>query len=216
MLYTCLMLVQPNHNRTNIQTSTPVYHVLENSFYFTQMDKISELNDAWSMVLQNIIQRLEHHVTYTTHQVNGQWRDMWLDIFSRTTIEDSSTEQSSLASCIMRTQWLSILGLFLVTTIIGSLNNNQTLSRNKRQLSLFSIVQFPNQQCTSSSSSSTYGTCYTSSECSSKGGGSDGSCAAGFGVCCKILNIDAIAFKKNVTYSFSITNYKHNYKYFDF
>ena len=54
------------------------------------------------------------------------------------------------------------------------------------QFSLFSIVQFPNQQCTASSSSTTYGTCFTSSECSSKGGGSDGSCAAGFGVCCVI------------------------------
>ena len=52
--------------------------------------------------------------------------------------------------------------------------------------SLFSIVQFPNQQCTASSSSSTYGTCYTSSECTSKGGSSDGNCAAGFGVCCKL------------------------------
>ena len=54
--------------------------------------------------------------------------------------------------------------------------------------SLFSIVQFPNQQCTASSSSSTYGTCYTSSECTSKGGSSDGNCASGFGVCCKLLN----------------------------
>ena len=52
--------------------------------------------------------------------------------------------------------------------------------------SLFSIVQFPNQQCTASSSSTTYGTCYTSSECTSKGGSSDGNCAAGFGVCCKL------------------------------
>ena len=53
-------------------------------------------------------------------------------------------------------------------------------------LSLFSIVQFPNQQCAGSSSSSTYGTCYTSSECSSRGGSADGNCAAGFGVCCVI------------------------------
>ena len=51
--------------------------------------------------------------------------------------------------------------------------------------SLFSIVQFPNQQCTGASSTSTYGTCYTSSECTTKGGSADGNCAAGFGVCCK-------------------------------
>merc|ERR1719222_1227790 len=55
-----------------------------------------------------------------------------------------------------------------------------------KAFSLFSIVQFPNQQCTGSSSSTTYGTCYTSSECSAKGGSADGNCAAGFGVCCVI------------------------------
>ena len=53
--------------------------------------------------------------------------------------------------------------------------------------SLFSIVQFPNQQCTASSSTTTYGTCYTSSECTTKGGSADGNCAAGFGVCCEYL-----------------------------
>ena len=53
-------------------------------------------------------------------------------------------------------------------------------------LSLFSIVQFPNQQCTGASSTTTFGTCYTSSECTSKGGSGDGKCAAGFGVCCVI------------------------------
>merc|ERR550534_1486463 len=55
-----------------------------------------------------------------------------------------------------------------------------------KAFSLFSIVQFPNQQCTASSSTTTYGTCYTSSECTTKGGSADGNCAAGFGVCCVI------------------------------
>jgi len=55
-----------------------------------------------------------------------------------------------------------------------------------KALSLFSIVQFPNQQCTGASSATTYGTCYTSSECTTKGGSGDGKCAAGFGVCCVI------------------------------
>ena len=30
----------------------------------------------------------------------------------------------------------------------------------------------------------TAGTCYTGSECSSRGGAADGACASGFGVCC--------------------------------
>ena len=57
---------------------------------------------------------------------------------------------------------------------------------HEEQFSLFSIVQFPNEECTSGSSSTTNGTCYTSSECGSRGGAAAGSCAAGFGVCCVI------------------------------
>ena len=68
-------------------------------------------------------------------------------------------------------------------------------------LSLFSIVQFPNQQCTGASSSSTYGTCYTSSECSAKGGSADGNCAAGFGVCCVIYSTTCgTSISTNTTY----------------
>ena len=64
----------------------------------------------------------------------------------------------------------------------------QTDSHFAGTFSLFSIVQFPNQQCSaasSTSSSTTYGVCYTSSECTGKGGAADGNCAAGFGVCCE-------------------------------
>jgi hypothetical protein len=56
--------------------------------------------------------------------------------------------------------------------------------------SLFTIVNFKNDPCrstdTSSSSNSEYrnGTCYTSSECTDKGGSPKGKCAAGFGICC--------------------------------
>ena len=56
--------------------------------------------------------------------------------------------------------------------------------------SLFSVVTFPNNQCTGSSSTSStpvYGTCYSSTECTNKGGTVDGNCAAGFGVCCTFL-----------------------------
>merc|ERR1711983_647179 len=82
----------------------------------------------------------------------------------------------------MRTYFLAVLGV-LATSNSGTTKNN-TDSRNAKTFSLFSIVQFPNQQCTGSSSTSTYGICYTSTECSSRGGSADGNCAAGFGVCC--------------------------------
>jgi len=85
----------------------------------------------------------------------------------------------SLASVMRTHAVVSLLSLSYVTA------GNKYL-RHGKALSLFSIVQFPNQQCAGSSSSSTYGTCYTSSECSSRGGSADGNCAAGFGVCCVI------------------------------
>ena len=56
--------------------------------------------------------------------------------------------------------------------------------------SLFSVVTFPNDQCTGSTSTASttvYGTCYSKSECNDKGGTADGNCASGFGVCCTFL-----------------------------
>lgn len=61
---------------------------------------------------------------------------------------------------------------------------NQT-NRDEKVLSLFSVVQFPNQVCTTESDS-LLGTCLASSECTSAGGTASGQCAAGFGVCCLI------------------------------
>merc|ERR1712051_384357 len=84
----------------------------------------------------------------------------------------------------MRTS-LIVLGVLAATTLSTASDLNED-ERAGKSFSLFSIVQFPNQQCTSSSSSSTYGTCFTSAECSAKGGSADGNCAAGFGVCCVI------------------------------
>ena len=49
---------------------------------------------------------------------------------------------------------------------------------------MFNVVTFPNSVCAATSGYN--GTCYTSSECTSKGGSADGNCAAGFGVCCVI------------------------------
>merc|ERR1711997_400253 len=74
--------------------------------------------------------------------------------------------------------------LILVLFINVSLSRDST--REQKQFSLFSVVQFPNEDCTSTSSSTTTGTCYTSSECASRSGAASGTCAAGFGVCCVI------------------------------
>ena len=52
-------------------------------------------------------------------------------------------------------------------------------------LKLFNnLIFFFDSQCTAKSDTSMYGTCYTASECTNKGGTADGNCAAGFGACC--------------------------------
>ena len=51
-------------------------------------------------------------------------------------------------------------------------------------MNLFTVVRFHNNPCTGSDASSSNGTCYSSEECSIRGGSSVGSCAGGYGVCC--------------------------------
>jgi len=65
-------------------------------------------------------------------------------------------------------------------------------NREEKLFSLFTIVNFKNDPCRSTDTSSNSnsgsgyrnGTCYTSSECTDKGGSPKGKCAAGFGICC--------------------------------
>ena len=51
-------------------------------------------------------------------------------------------------------------------------------------VNLFSVVRFRNNPCTGTDSANSNGTCYSSQECSDKGGSNVGSCAGGYGVCC--------------------------------
>jgi len=78
-----------------------------------------------------------------------------------------------------------------VTVFIVSVAAEDKLAKH---FSLFSVVTFGNEECTSSSSvagGATTGTCYSSTECSDKKGMSSGNCASGFGVCCVFLNTAA-------------------------
>ncbi|CAB4068943.1 unnamed protein product [Lepeophtheirus salmonis] len=56
------------------------------------------------------------------------------------------------------------------------------VKKDKKALGIFSVVRFSNDPC--STADNTNGTCYTSEECSSRGGSSSGNCASGYGVCC--------------------------------
>lgn len=76
--------------------------------------------------------------------------------------------------------------------------------RNGKVFSLFSVVTFPNDQCTAKSSTTSatvYGTCLSNTECSNNGGTVDGNCASGFGVCCTYLvSTCSSSISNNCTY----------------
>ena len=52
------------------------------------------------------------------------------------------------------------------------------------QLSIFTVVAFPNEECQVVTDKVTKGTCMASDECDELSGTKDGNCAGGFGVCC--------------------------------
>jgi len=73
--------------------------------------------------------------------------------------------------------------MVMVGVVVVVARAQEEESRGKKALSIFTVVKFPNTAC-SSSTTGRNGTCYTSSECTAKGGSTSGSCASGFGVCC--------------------------------
>jgi len=81
------------------------------------------------------------------------------------------------------------------------MNYTEGAARSGKVFSLFSVVQFPNLACTTTSGTYTNGTCFTSSECTSKGGSVQGNCAAGFGVCCVFsVSASGTTISQNCTY----------------
>jgi len=84
--------------------------------------------------------------------------------------------------------------VFAIDKDIASSAQNEPKNIDNREgklFSLFSIVQFRNEACTSSqtlsntgTTTSRNGTCFSSTECRDKNGQASGGCAAGFGVCC--------------------------------
>jgi len=64
--------------------------------------------------------------------------------------------------------------------------------RKAKAIALFNVVTFPNVECQSTKDTTNKGTCFSSTECSDKGGTAEGNCASGFGVCC-IVRVTAEA-----------------------
>eukprot|EP00095_Tigriopus_kingsejongensis_P007869 maker-scaffold127_size327531-snap-gene-0.8 protein:Tk07869 transcript:maker-scaffold127_size327531-snap-gene-0.8-mRNA-1 annotation:"PREDICTED: uncharacterized protein LOC100161421" len=83
---------------------------------------------------------------------------------------------------------VKILALFLILALsVEGTKKSKPDGRTARLFSLFNIVTFTQASCVLSSDNSMRGTCMTNSECTTKSGSSDGSCAAGFGVCCSFV-----------------------------
>ncbi|XP_049785117.1 uncharacterized protein LOC126187848 [Schistocerca cancellata] len=80
--------------------------------------------------------------------------------------------------------------------------------REKRFLPLFSVLQFQNQECVSSTGN--IGTCLTVSECEQRGGIVNGTCAGGYGVCCEFYATCGQTVRENNTYFIS-ANYPQPY-----
>jgi len=99
---------------------------------------------------------------------------------------------------------LSMLTFFFwlqatVALLQNGTENDETSRKAKQSLGVFTVVQFPNTVCTSNTSGRN-GTCYTSSECTSKGGSASGSCASSFGVCCVFEKSCGGSSSENCTY----------------
>merc|ERR1719348_2591046 len=109
------------------------------------------------------------------------------------------------------TMFVFVLAMLVGQAVTEPGKATRTGKREGKVFSLFSIVQFPNEGCTSTSSTYNNGTCYTASECTSNGGSALGNCAAGFGVCC-VFSVSASGTIVNVNSTYIVNpSYPSNY-----
>jgi len=96
------------------------------------------------------------------------------------------------------TKGIIFLCLLLQSCAIDT-DTDADLSRHKKTFGVFTVVNFPNLSCVSGTSDRN-GTCFTTAECSAKGGKSSGSCASSFGVCCVFEKSCGSTVAENSTY----------------
>jgi len=90
---------------------------------------------------------------------------------------------------------VSLAKKFLVISLVGEILAEE---RNGKLLNVFNVIRFPNDACTTSAN--TNGVCYSASECRTRGGLSQGTCATGFGVCCAFIGRCGGSTSENNTY----------------
>ena len=81
---------------------------------------------------------------------------------------------------VMKLLALLVLGIASAAAA-AAIEEEESAGRDKRVFSLFSIVQFPNEECVTTDINVKAGVCTTSSECTAGAGTASGKCASGFG-----------------------------------
>ena len=74
--------------------------------------------------------------------------------------------------------------LFKLFILMSWASLKVTLARTTKSFSLFSVVTFKNEECTTVMDSGMNGLCQSVNDCSENSGTASGNCASGFGVCC--------------------------------
>merc|ERR1711971_1302667 len=82
-------------------------------------------------------------------------------------------------------------------------------AKDAKAFSLFNVVTFQNDACTSTSittnSGARSGQCFTAEECTAKGGTASGGCAMGFGTCCLFTQTTCGGQLKTIALMFKMT-----------
>jgi len=100
---------------------------------------------------------------------------------------------------------VTICAFLTISLMSVGTSSADEVQRKEKHFSLFSVVTFKNEECTSLSTlagGARYGTCYTTTECTDKSGTSSGNCASGFGVCCIFIDtsVTTKSISENRTY----------------
>jgi len=93
------------------------------------------------------------------------------------------------------------LAIILCLLVVQKSYSAKLQSKQIPGFGLFAVVEFPNDECTTALDVNVKGICMNSDECTTKGGTSDGNCASGFGICCRV-NLAACGgtVDQNITY----------------
>jgi len=126
----------------------------------------------------------------------------WYGILGNSYSKESWSLNNKAVMKILFVAALLLVAESSASGLVDSKGMSTVSHREKKQLGAFAIVTFKNEECQATSTTTMQGVCFSSTECSNKGGKKDGNCAAGFGVCCT-FTVDSTSggnVNQNITY----------------